>query len=472
MYASQPITVDGETPRRIQRLDALEPTLNTITARAKDRNPLPEGTLAVAGGIAINGLLAYLFLALPKKSGRLDSAQYSGLTTLWLLTFLVAPGFFLPIEQEVGRALSARLVNKLGGRPVVRRAGILAAAIATILLIASFGASQPLLNKAFDHEWLLLVGFLMSLVGYASLHLTRGVFSGTRQFASYGTLMAGEGAVRLAVTIVLVIVGIKTAGPYGIAVGVAPIVAVGISLARSRPELAPGPEAEWAEITAALGWLILSQLLAQVLVNGAPLVAKLLADGKAESAEAGNYASGYILARVPLFMFQAVQAALLPKLAALATAGEHKSFKAGLRRLLIGVVVIAVVATLVAGTIGPSILPLIFGKDTHLSHLNFAMLALGSAAFMGATTFGQALIALQAYGRAALGWAIGVVAFFVGLTLSHDLLFRASLAFVIGSLAATGSMWILTNTRLAHGEVPDTDLPLLDALAHGDADGV
>ncbi len=450
----------------------MEPTLNTLAARAKDRNPLPEGTIAVAGGIAINGLLAYLFLALPKKTGRLGSAQYSGLTTLWLLTFLVAPGFFLPIEQEVGRALSERLVNKLGGRPVVRRAGILAMVTSAILVAASFGAAHPLLKKAFDHEWLLLVGFAMSLVGYAALHLTRGVFSGTRQFANYGTLMAGEGAVRLLITIVLVIVGVKTAGPYGIAVGVAPMFAVGISLMRSRPSLEPGPEAEWAEITAALGWLILSQLLAQVLVNGAPLMAKLLANGKAESAQAGNYASGYILARVPLFMFQAVQAALLPKLAALATAGEHQSFKTGLRKLLLAVVGIAVVATLVAGTIGPSILPIIFGKDTHLSHLNFAMLALGSAAFMGATTFGQALIALQAYGRAAVGWGTGVAAFFGSLLLSHDLLFRASLAFVIGSLAATATMWVLTNTRLANGSIPESDFALHDALAHDFPDGV
>jgi O-antigen/teichoic acid export membrane protein len=450
----------------------LESPLKAIAARIKERNPLPEGTLSVAVGIALNGILAYLFLALPKKTGRLDAAQYKGLTTLWLLTFLVAPGFFMPIEQEVGRALSARLVRKVGGRPVVKRAAILGAVIAAALVIVSLASSSFLLKRAFNHEGLLLAGFVMSLVGYAILHLTRGVLSGTRKFLNYGFLMAGEGAVRLIATVVLIIIGTKAAGPYGLCVGIAPLIAVAISLSRSRPELLPGPEAEWAEISVALGWLVLSQVLAQVLVNGAPLAVSLLAKGKAQNAKAGNYAAAYILARVPLFMFQAVQAALLPKLAALATAGQHQSFKSGLRKLLLMVAGVAVVATVVGGGLGPSILPIIFGKDSQLNHLNFAMLALGASAFMAATTLGQALIALQAYGRAACGWAAGVAVFFGSLFVSHDLLFRASVAFVIGSVASTAVMWVLLSSRLSSGDVPDDDTALLEALSRSDADGV
>jgi O-antigen/teichoic acid export membrane protein len=41
-----------------------------------------------------------------------------------------------------------------------------------------------------------------------------------------------------------------------------------------------------------------------------------------------------LLARVPLFLFQAVQAALLPRLARLAAEGEIDEFRAGFRRLM------------------------------------------------------------------------------------------------------------------------------------------
>ena len=43
-----------------------------------------------------------------------------------------------------------------------------------------------------------------------------------------------------------------------------------------------------------------------------------------------------LLARIPLFMFQAVQAALLPRLSRLAAKGELDEFRAGLKRLLYG----------------------------------------------------------------------------------------------------------------------------------------
>ena len=55
---------------------------------------------------------------------------------------------------------------------------------------------------------------------------------------------------------------------------------------------------------------------------------------EAEKDAAGRFLPGLVIARIPLFLFQAVQAALLPKLSALAGAGLHGSFRKGLWRLL------------------------------------------------------------------------------------------------------------------------------------------
>ena len=70
-----------------------------------------------------------------------------------------------------------------------------------------------------------------------------------------------------------------------------------------------------------------------------------------------------LLARIPLFMFQAVQAALLPRLSRLAAKGELDEFRAGLRRLLIVVLAVGVVGTLGALVLGPFVIELVYDAD-------------------------------------------------------------------------------------------------------------
>ena len=73
-------------------------------------------------------------------------------------------------------------------------------------------------------------------------------------------------------------------------------------------------------------------MLAAALLNAGPLAANLLAT-PAEKPIVSAFDAGVIIARVPLFLFQAVQAALLPKLARLAAMGRPR-VRHGFRRLL------------------------------------------------------------------------------------------------------------------------------------------
>ena len=92
----------------------------TTFTRVAQRNPLPEGTLAVGAGLIISGLATYGFCRI---TGRvLGEDAFAPVGLLWFLTFILAPGFFLPVEQEVGRALAHRRALGQGARPVVRRA--------------------------------------------------------------------------------------------------------------------------------------------------------------------------------------------------------------------------------------------------------------------------------------------------------------------------------------------------------------
>ena len=83
---------------------------------------MPEGTYAVGLGLIISGITAYGFQILAFRG--LSKTDYAALNGLWILVFVVAPGFFLPLEQEVGRGGRAPPRRTPGGGPVVRKAAL------------------------------------------------------------------------------------------------------------------------------------------------------------------------------------------------------------------------------------------------------------------------------------------------------------------------------------------------------------
>jgi O-antigen/teichoic acid export membrane protein len=433
----------------------------SLASRFEEKNPLPEGTLAVGAGLIVSGIAAYGFLAISARA--LGPSRYAPLGVLWALMFVAGPGFFLPLEQEVGRALAERRARGLGSGPLIRRACLAGGAVAAILVVVTAATGNLLLDELFDGKLLLLAGFMFGLTGYFTEHLLRGTLSGNGRFATNGVVIGAESALRLAACVALAVVGVNTAGPYGLVLGLAPFAATAIGIRRERHRLVtPGPDAPWAELTAALGYLLAASVLAQLLVNSGVLAVQLLASGD-ESEVAGRFLNGLIIARVPLFMFQAVQASLLPALAAHAGAGRHDDFRAGLKRLLVVVVGIGVLATIVAWAIGHQVVDILFGAGFELSRTDLAYLAGASAAYMLALALAQALIALSAYARVVAGWASGIIAFVVVTATQSGLLTRVERGFLAGASTAAVVMGVLLATRMAKGIVATAD-QLTDAM--------
>ena len=84
-----------------------------------------------------------------------------------------------------------------------------------------------------------------------------------------------------------------------------------------------GSATTWAELAPNLGWLLLGTLCAGALINAGPLTVDILGEGS-DPALVTRFANAVLLARVPLFMFQAVQAAMLPRLAGLVATGDSR----------------------------------------------------------------------------------------------------------------------------------------------------
>ena len=328
-----------------------------LSARQRAQNliaalPLPDGTLAVGVGLVVSGITTYLFQILAFRG--LSKPDYGALNALWVFVFVLAPGIFLPVEQEVGRALAARRAHGIGGAPVIRRAGLIGLMFATGLGIATIilAVTTSLVDNLFAGNVGLVICLVIALFTFGFELLARGAFAGAGEFGAYGVSMGAEGIIRLLPCIVLVAVGSTDPVGFGLCLAIPPALATLVALRGQHRLMTPGPEAPWSELSTNLGLLLGGSLLAQVLSYAPFLGAQLLATS-AERVMVADFIVGLFLSRIPILLFQAVQAALLPRLAAQVSAGQTDDFRRGMRNLLLVVSGIGVVGVIGGATLGP-----------------------------------------------------------------------------------------------------------------------
>lgn len=429
-------------------------------AAASARLPLPDGTLPVGLGLLINGISSYAFFKVGQEA--LGKDDFKPIVALWFATFILAPGFFLPLEQEMGRALAHRRALGHGGRPVVRRVVPLGVAIATIVVVVVAALSSLATREFFEGYGLVTVALVLAFLSYAPAHLARGICSGEGRFSSYGIVMGADGLVRIVGCVALWQAGVTNVGAYALLVALAPLSGVLFVAARRDLVTDDGPPAPWSEVTPNLGWLLIGSLMGAGLVNAGPIALDILA--KADQKDlVTRFGNGVLLSRVPLFLFQAVQAALLPRLARLAASGDLGEFRLGFRRLMWVVIGVGTIGTVGAFAVGPAVLDLVY--DGGLDRRTLTMLALGSALYMVALATAQAVIALHGHARVAVGWLTGMAVFLLGVAFSSDDLYlRVEIGLVLSSVAALVVFVVSLRRLLAAGARVDDD-SLLDALA-------
>ena len=428
---------------------------------------LPEGTVAVGGGLVVNGLAAYTFITLASRD--LGAEAYTPVGLLWALSFLLGPGFFQPLEQETARVIAGRSANGL--RSVVRPAAILGGSLALALAVVAVVAAPWIVDSLFAGHGILFVALLLVLVGLGTGHLVRGVLAGLGRFGGYARYFIGDGIGRLLLVGIGSLVLTDDVAVYGLAVGGAPFLGVAAALTGRRsgataggPEVsqsatatatatAPVPDAvvsgrraELAALAPAMGFLLVASVSTAIVLNVSPLAVELLA-GPSEREEAGRFLNALLVARVPLFFFQAVQASLLPKLSSLAADGHLDEFRRVLGRLLALVGALGAMAIAACALVGHLVVEMAFGAEFAVGRRDMVLLAASSAVLMIVLSLAQALIAQRCQGRMALAWLAGLCAFPVVLAFGGDLFLRVELALLATVVTAMVAMAVLLGRR-------------------------
>ena len=421
---------------------------------------LPEGTVTVGIGLFIAGISAYIFFKIGQQA--LGQDGFKPIVAMWFIAFALAPGFFLPIEQEVSRAIAHRRALGQGGLPVIKRIAPLAIIILLTLVVVIAVFSSSISANMFEGYGIVTFCLVLTLVSYAPMHLARGICSGTGRFGAYGIIIGADGAVRVIGCAVLWLAGVTHVGPYAFMIGFSPIVGVVAVGLAGKLRVDDGPEATWSEVTPNLGWLLMGSLFAAALVNAGPITVDIL--GSSEPAEVvTRFGNAVIFARIPLFLFQAVQAALLPRLAKLAAQRNLSEFSRGFRQLMILVCGVGVVGTIGAFLVGPQVLDLVY--QGGIDRRTMTLLALASAMYMVGLATAQAVIALRGHAIVALGWFASFSGFvLIAWLSSNDLYLRVEMALVGSSLIAIVIFGAALRKLMASDAIFDPE-SILDAFA-------
>jgi O-antigen/teichoic acid export membrane protein len=402
-----------------------------VTDRA-DAALMSVGTLA-------SGVLAYVFNVVAARS--LGPEAYGAIGALWAGMFLLAVLLFRPLEQTISRAVADGLARGQDARPVARSAARMGAVLAAAASLALLAAWSPITDKLFGGRPALTAALVLGVAGYAASYYVRGLCGGVRWFGGYGLLLLADGAVRVLVALPLVFVASPTVAAFAVAAAawggaVAPL------LSRHRgalDRLRAGDEPSDFPLSSAARFALPAAVIAgseQVLISGGPLLV-LIAGGPHAMRDAGVVFAATLLLRAPVFVFQGIQASLLPSLTTFRAQGHHA--RAHRATVLTAAILFGFSALVAAGAlvVGPFVMSLLYGDGFEVTATDLAILAVGVGGFLAAGTFCQALLARNRAGAAAICWASGAVAFVaVELLLSGAVMHRVSLAFAAGGLLA------------------------------------
>lgn len=366
-----------------------------MTPEGRRRGPVTS----LAIGSVVAGALAYVFFITATRTlGSRDAAAVSVLWTYWsftaaAITFPLQHWITRTVEATGGeRAVRAALPRLVGGLAGVAVVAALASAVAGDRLFATEGAVFPVLVA-------------LVTIGAGLLGVVRGHLTAQGRFTAVGVNLVLENGTRSLAALALAAAGHHEAWAFGVAL----VLGYGVGLANLRSVVSwrddGAPTAH--RPVAAVGATGFSQLCAQVVLTGAPVV---LAFGGGRPQDVTAVFAGLALFRAPYTVGVALMAPVTGWLTRLWLQRPSSAW----RRIELAVVLAAVAGALTAAAaawwVGPWLIALVFGSGVVVTAPVAAILAAGTVIAMANTVVTVMLVAMSRTAPLVRAWiAAGAV---------------------------------------------------------------
>lgn len=387
--------------------------------------------LWVAIGLGVFGLSNFVFLALAGRD--LGPAASASVAVAWTVLNALGIGLFQPLEQETSRRLSAaRALGEAGSD--LRRMVRYALFAITVIVVVGAGGARWLADLLFSSSLEIVLVVVLGLIGQALAYYARGVLAGTGRFDRYGEQLAADGVLRIVLAGGLYLTGSGTQLLYGLVLVVAPVVSTVVT-ARASTLLSVARRGGGGSRGTGMVGLVAASSSGQILANLGPIAMAVMATASQQDLS-GRFVAAVTVARIPLFLFAAIQAVFLPALAALVARRDLPGFRSSVRKALLASTTLAAVGVVAIATIGHWVLWLIYGPDFTISTWALVLISMSGGLFMLAQVFAQALLAHHAEKGVAVGWTLGIVGALLALLAPFELSITVAFALCVGSAVA------------------------------------
>ena len=398
----------------------------------------------LALGSVVSGLLAYvLFVMVTRGLGAEAAAPVSVLWTQWAFA---GAAFVFPIQHWITRTLTA------DHEGVVRRAApqvsLVVVAIAVVLGALSWLAREDLFHRG--DAWFPVM-IALTTVSSAVIGVTRGGLGGRGRFSAVAWSLVAENALRCVLVAGLLVAGVRNPVAHGLALVAGGLVVVLWPSALRYARSVGDAEDEGSGPLAFLSGAAVAQLVAQVVLTGAPVLLPL-AGGAPH--EVTSMFAALALFRAPHLVAVGSVPQLTVRLTERSLAGQQAVLRALVRHLLWVTAVAVALAGAVTALIGPQVLRLVFGDTIEVSGPQAAVMAVGCTVAVANLVLMVVAIAEDRPASSARAWAVAVVAGALGFVAlsGQDPVASSTGSFLVSEVTA---LLALTVVALRAGRVSD-----------------
>lgn len=402
-------------------------------------------TRSVGVGVLILGLTTYAFFIVTSR--RLSPDGFAGVSVVYTLLYTAGAGLLQPVEAHLSRTVAAAEARGEGSGNAVVRIAATCALLIVVLVTALLSGRALVADAIFAGDRALVDVSAIGLLCFAVTYVVRGVLAGLGRFVAYSLQLGLEGGIRVAGALVLSVTGVESAVPYALLVAGTPTLATVLVSARSWSAPRGGRRVDWTGTVRALGWLSACGVTSQLLANAGPLLVAVLAAPE-DFAEAGRFMAALVLIRIPLFLFSAAQAVLVPTVAAAMAVGKWAEVRRTYVSLGLLVGALALANTVVLTVFGPQLLALLFGPAYVLGRVDLLLLGVFAAAQVHAQLSYQTLLGLGLVRSALVAWCLGLAALALGCATTSDLARRVEVGLVLGAATAAVALGIVVHTHV------------------------